>query len=163
MLFVVRPPFFRAPAEFIGASAAAEKTASRRTGTEVVCWSSAATGLDPNICTDSPGASRQPTVGSSGCPPFVPLTASGDMELGQTMEPLPLMRTGTFQVWGCCGNLCRQPSNQRACRVFFPCPLARGWVAGLARRILRQGTRTRSGRLQSDDSDPSPARCKLKK
>lgn len=80
-----------------------------------------------------------------------------------TMGPRPLMRTGTFQVWGCCGNLCRQPSNQRACRVFFPCPLARGWVAGLARRILRQGTRTRSGRLQSDDSDPSPARCKLKK
>lgn len=77
----------------------------------------------------------------------------------------PLDENGTFQVWGCCGNLCRQPSNQRACRVFLPSPLgvARGWAAGLARRILRQGTRTRSGRLQSDDSDPSPARCKLKK
>lgn len=110
--------------------------------------SSAATGLDPNICTDPP-----PTTSSRS-----PLLGIRNWDNGTTTD-----ENGTFQVWGCCGNLCRQPSNQRACRVFFPCPLARGWVAGLARRYCVRALEPVRGGCNLNDSDPSPARCQLKK
>lgn len=94
-----------------------------------------------------------PTISSRS-----PLLGIRNWDNGTTTD-----ENGTFQVWGCCGNLCRQPSNQRACRVFFPCPLARGWVAGLARRYCVRALEPVRGGCNLSDSDPSPARCQLKK
>lgn len=145
------PPFLPSASRFIGANAAAEKTASRRTGIEVVCWSSV-------VCSHRSRPAHMyrtppPTTSSRS-----PLLGIRNWDNGTTTD-----ENGTFQVWGCCGNLCRQPSNQRACRVFFPCPLARGWVAGLARRFCVRALEPVRGGCNLSDSDPSPARCQLKK
>lgn len=79
-----------------------------------------------------------------------------------TMAP-PLMRTEHFR---CGAAVAISAGNRRISgRVasFSPCPLARGWVAGLARRYCVRALEPVRGGCNLSDSDPSPARCQLKK